>query len=234
MMWSTRTPPACRSIALTMARNGCVALLDELVGTPRRLRPVLPELVELVRRCARGDAEREHILQRPGVGPVRVDPDGEVVHDAELHARPHGRRLRRGQLVVELPLQPAVEIDGVGVLGGELGDRGACRVLRAASGQSMPIGAVLLGQRTPDREVVEAAPFALAVRRRTPADGPPDRLTRYTLSSAARLAFHAASRSIRSERRASVLRRSAVPCGCGRAGARRRIRGSPRRADTAD
>ena len=127
------------------------------------LRPVLPELVELVRRRARGDAEREHILQRPGVGPVRIHPDGEVVHDAELHARPHGRRLRRGQLIVELPLQPAVKIDGVGVLGGEVGDRRACRVCEFL-GPVVPVGAVLLGQRTPDREVVEAAPLTFAVR----------------------------------------------------------------------
>ena len=72
MMWSMRTPPACRSTASTSARNGCVAELVEPVGPPRRLRPVLAELVELVGRCARGDAERQHVLQRPGVGAVGV------------------------------------------------------------------------------------------------------------------------------------------------------------------
>ena len=72
--------------------------------------------------------------------------------------------LCRGQLVVELPLQPAVKIDGVGVLGGEFGDRRAFRV-REGLGPVMPVGAVLLGQRTPDGEVVEASPLPLAVRR---------------------------------------------------------------------
>ena len=73
------------------------------------------------------------------------------------------RRLRRGQLVVELPLQPPVKIDGVGVLGGELGDRRACRV-REFLGPAVPVRSVPLCQRTPDREVVEAAPLAFAVR----------------------------------------------------------------------
>ena len=164
MMWSTRTPPACRSTASDHGPERFVALLDELVGSPGWLRPVLPELVELVRRRTRGDAEREHILQRPGVGPVRIGPDGEVVHDAQRHSRPHRRRLRRGQLIVELPLQPAVKIDGVRVFGGEVGDRRACRVGECL-GPLVPVGAVLLGQRTPDREVVEAASLTLAVRR---------------------------------------------------------------------
>ena len=141
-----------------------VALLDELVGSPGRLRPVLAELVELVRGRARGDAEREHILQRPCVGAVRVHPDGEVVHDAELHARPDGRRLRRGQLVIELPLQPAVKIDDVGVLFGEGGDPRAGRV-RERVGPFVPVGPVLLGQRTPDGEVVKAAALSIPVRR---------------------------------------------------------------------
>ena len=47
----------------------------------------------------------------------------------------HGRRLRGGELLVELPLQPAVEVDLVGVLGGELGD-GRVRRVRSSSGQS--------------------------------------------------------------------------------------------------
>ena len=139
-----------------------IALADELVGTPRRLRPVLTELVELVGRCARGDAEREHILHRPRVGAVRVNADGEIVHDAELHACPQGGRLRGRQLIVELPLQPPVEVDRLGVLGREPGDRGAGRAgefLRPA----MPVRSVTFRQRAPDREVVEAAAFACAV-----------------------------------------------------------------------
>ena len=232
MMWSMRTPPACRSIALTMARNGSVALLDELVGPPRRLRPVLAQLVELVRRCARGDAERQHVLHRPGVGAVRVHPDGEVVHDAQRHAGADGRRLRRRQLVVELPLQPAVEIDGCRRAWRRTrrppGRAGCCSVF----GPAMPVAAVPLGQRTPGREVVEAAALALAERRvgqlatRRPLD-PVDAFER------ARLAFHAASRSISSVRRACACSARRVLADTGRACARRRTRGSPRRAGTA-
>ena len=60
------------------------------------------------------------------------------------------RGLRRGELVVELPLQPAVEVDCVGVLGGEVGDRRAGRVPQLV-GPLVPVGAVLLGQRAPGR-----------------------------------------------------------------------------------
>ena len=87
-----------------------VGRLGEAVGPPRWLRPVLPELVELVRRGARGDTERENILQRPRVGAVGIHADREVVHDAQLHARLHGSGLRDGQLLVDQPLQPAVEV----------------------------------------------------------------------------------------------------------------------------
>jgi hypothetical protein len=37
------------------------------------------------------------------------------VHDAEVHARLDGGGLRGGELVVELPLQPAVKVDGLGL-----------------------------------------------------------------------------------------------------------------------
>ena len=162
MMWSTRIPLAVPQDRVDHGPEWFIAPMDELVGTPRRLRPVLAELVELIRRRARGDAQREDVLHRPCIGSVRVDPHGEIVHDAELHARPHGGRLRGGQLVVELPLQPPVKIDGVGVLGGERGDRWACggtEFLRPA----VPVRSVPFCQRTPGREGVKAGAFAFAV-----------------------------------------------------------------------
>jgi len=133
-----------------------------LIGAPRRLRPVLAELVELVGRSTRRDAERQRILQRPRVCAVGIHADREIVHDPELHARLDGRGLRGGDLVVELPLQPAVKVDGVGVFGGELGHRRAGRMLQIP-GPLVPVGAVLLGERTPGCEVVEAVSFARAV-----------------------------------------------------------------------
>ena len=72
-----------------------VAQLAQPVGAPRRQPPVLALLVERVGRGAHGGAERERVLQRPGVGPAGVDPDGEVVHDPDRHAdRPPRQRPR--------------------------------------------------------------------------------------------------------------------------------------------
>ena len=171
-------------------------MVHQLIGPPRRLRPVLAELVELVGRCARGDAERQHVLQRPRVSAVGIDADREIVHDAEFHARLDGRGLRGGELVVELPLQPAVKVDGLGVLGGEIGDRMGCRMLQIL-GPLVPVVPVLLGERTPGGEVVEAAALPAAGRRRTPAPGPPTVRRDRRFPARLRLAFHAASRSIR-------------------------------------
>ena len=81
--------------------------------------------------------------------------------------------LSAGQLVVELPLQPPVEVDARGVLGGERGDGRACGVVQL-DGPPVPVVAVLLGQRAPGGEVVEALPLPLPVRRRTPAHGLPN------------------------------------------------------------
>ncbi len=138
-----------------------VFLLFQPVRPPRRLRPVLAELIELVRRRTRGHAQRQHILQRPRVGAVRMHADGQVVHDAQRHPGADRLRLRRSELLVQLPLQPAVEIDSVRILFGEPADTDAVGVLQETR-PGMPVVAVLLGQRAPGREVVERAPFPLA------------------------------------------------------------------------
>ena len=122
MMWSMRTPPACRQHSPDQRAKGSILLLIEPVWPPRRLRPVLAELIELVRRRTRGHAQRQHILQGPGVGAIGVHTDGQVFHDAQRHSGPCCLRLRRGELLVELPLQPAMEIDCVGMLFDESGD----------------------------------------------------------------------------------------------------------------
>src|ERR1700722_14874104 len=86
--------------------------------------------------------------------------DGQVMHDAQRHSRAHRLRLRRRQLLVELPLHPAVEVDRRLMLSDELRDacgRGMLNGLRPA----VPIAAVLLSQRAPRREVVEGATFTL-------------------------------------------------------------------------
>ena len=84
------------------------------------------------------------------------------MHDAELHAGLHGGGLSGGELVVELPLQPAMEVDSLGVLGGECRDGRVRRMLQLL-GPLVPVAAVLLGERTPGGEVVEAAALARAI-----------------------------------------------------------------------
>ena len=77
---------------------------------PGRLRPVLPALVELVRRRAHGQAADQQVLVRPGVRPAGVGADREVADDPGVHARGQRRPLRGGQLLIGEPLQPGVEL----------------------------------------------------------------------------------------------------------------------------
>ena len=65
------------------------------------------------------------------------------------------------ELLVELPLQPAVEVHGRRMLGDELGDAVGAGMLQRF-GPLMPVAAVLLGQRTPGGEVVEGRTFPRA------------------------------------------------------------------------
>ena len=90
-----------------------VGELGEPIGSPRRLLPVLPDLVEGVRRCAHADAGGVRVAQAPRIRPARMHAHGEVVHDAERHSGAHGAALRPLQLTVELPLQPHLEVDVV-------------------------------------------------------------------------------------------------------------------------
>ena len=199
MMWSMRTPPACRSTARISARNGSVLLLFQPVRPPRRLRPVLAELIELVRRRARGHAQRQHVLQGPGVGAVRMHADGQVVHDADRHSGPDRLRLRRGELLVELPLQPAVEVDGVGMLFGETAHHRHRRGAAANSARRASRRRTSRPARTRSRSR-RAHGLHARGRRRRPARGQPIAAPRATASSAARLAAQALSRSIASRR----------------------------------
>ena len=92
---------------------GPVGRARQGVGTPRRLRPVLPLLVVHVRRRADPRATGEHVTERPDVGALRVHPDGQVVHDPERHAPVERGTLRGGELLVGHPLQPLVELDAL-------------------------------------------------------------------------------------------------------------------------
>ena len=138
-----------------------VFLLLQPVRPPRRLRPVLAELIEFIGWRTRGHAQRQRILQGPRVGPIRMHADGQVMHDPQRHSRPHRLRLGRGELFVQLPLQPAMKINSVRIFLGETANTGTGGVLQETR-PAMPVGAVLFGQRTPGGEVVERATFTLA------------------------------------------------------------------------
>ena len=140
-----------------------VAQLGEPVRPPRRLAPVLPLLVERVRRGTAGDVPGQHVLHRPDVRPVRMHPDRQIVDETDHHPGVPGHLLRPAELLVGAPLQPAVEVDPIGQLVAHLGDRGAARVAgvgRPTSGRQP----VPLGQCAPGREVDQALALPLAER----------------------------------------------------------------------
>jgi hypothetical protein len=94
----------------------------------------------------------------------RADADGQVVHHPEPHARAPGGGLGVGQLLVDDPLQPTVEVDLARMRRGELGHRGRARMAQLRAPLA-PVVAVLLAQRTPRGEVVERLPLLAAVGR---------------------------------------------------------------------
>ena len=171
-----------------------VAELGEPVRPPRRLAPVLAELVVGVRRRADLDALRVDVLQPPRVGAARVHPHGEVVHDAEAHPGALGLGLRLLELLVEHPLQPALEVHPVRVVAREGLHGGA--VVAAVVGRPLAgVVAVVLGEHVPGGEVGERVALPLAVRREVelPPRAPG---AAWTIRRAARFAVQLASRSI--------------------------------------
>ncbi len=123
---------------------------------PGRLRPVLPALVELVRRRAHRQAADQQVLVRPGVRPAGVGADRKVADDPGVHARGQRRPLRGGQLLISEPLQPGVE------LGIRAGGRGRAARITVRARPVAPVGPVPLGERAPGGPVLELAALALA------------------------------------------------------------------------
>jgi hypothetical protein len=86
------------------------------------------------------------------------------VHDAEAHPGALGLGLRLLELLVEHPLQPALEVDPVGVVDRE----GLHHLAVVAAEVGRPIAhivAVILGEHVPGGEVGERVAFPLPVRR---------------------------------------------------------------------
>ena len=130
---------------------------SQVLGVPRRLRPVLPLLVVHVRRSAHGDAGSEGLRVGPHVRSLGVHPHGEVVHDAQGHSRCQGLGLGAGQLLVDDPLQPGEEVDALGQLVRLVGDVSGVRLPQR--GGPVFQGPVLLHQRAPQGEALQ--PLAL-------------------------------------------------------------------------
>jgi len=96
------------------------------------------------------------LLHRAATVLERMRADREVGDDADVHARPPGRPLRRRELIRGQPLQPGVEADPVGQPLPEPGDLGRPGVGQGR-GPRPPVRTVHLGQGTPGRPVADRA-----------------------------------------------------------------------------
>ena len=206
-----------------------VGPLGQPVRPPRRLLPVLAVLVVRVRRRADGHALREDVLQAPGVGALRCTPTARSCMTPERHAGPDRGGLRGGQLLVDHPLQPAVEVD----------DDRHCAARNCDNRRRMRVAAAPPARRaSPGRALGQRAPGRVVARRPSPSRAPvglvgdlatgADRGTACTSCSAVRFAVQAASRSIRSRSRRAppAPARAAPPPRRARRRPGRRTRGS--------
>ena len=89
----------------------------EIIRIERRLSPILALLVVEVRRAAHGDAaDGETFRIPPHVGAQRMHAHGHVLHEAQCHAAFARGGLCGGHLFVGDPLQPAFEVDHIGMI----------------------------------------------------------------------------------------------------------------------
>ena len=134
--------------------------------------PVLPSGVELVGRGADADALREHVLERPAVRAVGVEPDRQILHHG------HGAR-GGGELPVYLELHPLVETDAIRhrTHVRHVAHRGGRRLAELVR-PTVPAGLEPLGERAEDGEFLEAGPVfrreGVELRKVAPPDDLPD------------------------------------------------------------
>src|SRR5437762_2061078 len=83
----------------------------EPIRPPGWLIPGLALLVEGIRWAANRDVSCVCVLQAPRVHSTRTHTNGKIMHHAKCHACAQSRLLSAGQLLIQQPLQPAVEID---------------------------------------------------------------------------------------------------------------------------
>src|SRR5215207_2350056 len=133
-----------------------ICVLGEPVGPPGRLRPVLAVLVVRVGRRPNADSAGIDVLQAPDIGTARMDTDGQVVHDPQAYPSSAAGLLSRGELLIQLPLQPAFEVDLTGMVYAELLDCRRIRVLQLWR-PIVETSAMMRGQHRPRREVLQAS-----------------------------------------------------------------------------
>ena len=98
-----------------------ITSFGQIIRIERRLAPILTLLVVEVRWAAHGYAAYcETFRIPPHVRAERVHAHGHILHEAECHTAVTGGVLRGCHLLVGDPLQPAFEIDHIGVLAHEL------------------------------------------------------------------------------------------------------------------
>ena len=122
-----------------------VASAIQIDRVQRRLAPILPLLVEHVRRRADGSALGEALRAPPDLGAERMDADRHVGHDTDTHAGVAGIALGAVKLLGGDPFQPAVEVQRVGeLLAQRLHFRGFLRIAMNPVGGDVFGGAPLV------------------------------------------------------------------------------------------
>src|SRR5664280_1756152 len=156
--------PDAASMAQDSAQHVSIRGVAELlqpVWPPRWLAPVLAKLVVLVWRGTNRDLTREGISKPPGISAFRMDTDREVMDDPDRHPGFLGLPLHRTELLINDPLQPAIELHLVADLITDCLHGRAAWVLQVR-GPVTPRQPFLLGQRTPRSEVEQTLAFAVA------------------------------------------------------------------------
>ena len=134
MMWSIADAARVPQHRVDQRTERLVAVFDELVGPPGGCDQSWPSWLNSSGGAPAVTPSASTSCSAHASAPFGSTPTARSCMMPSAMPARTARRLRRGQLLVELPLQPAVKIDGVGVLGGEVGDRGAsgCRAPRAS------------------------------------------------------------------------------------------------------
>src|SRR5262249_51394993 len=128
-----------------------VARGAETVWHEGREPPVLALGCKVVGRSAYRHTRGQHVLPCPGIGALAIEADREIGSQGKRSAGP-------SELLVEQRLEPRVEGDPLGSLGGEARD-GERRRMPMLGRPAPPPRSVMLGKGAEGRELVEPPPL---------------------------------------------------------------------------